>query len=179
MSIHIPLRVPAGFKPAPRPARFIVQSGGEQMTRTSHPCGCPSFSKRVRALPALLSETGAQPETCALVCRVQAGCIGCLCLLGHDWSRVPRIARASHCLKCRSLLIELTREIGAPRSSCTTHLRVTNPALRCQSLKGELVEAPAGRSCLRWYHEPPRLEPNLGLAPSVSPLPGACCAISA
>jgi hypothetical protein len=32
--------------------------------------------------------------------------------------------------------------IGAPRSSCTTRLRVTNPALRCQSLKGELGAEP-------------------------------------
>ena len=42
---------------------------------------------------------------------------------------------------------------GAPRSNCTIHLRVTNPALRCQSLKGvwcrwlDLHQLPAHYQC--------------------------------
>lgn len=54
-----------------------------------------------------------------------------------NWSRLPRLARASLALKARSLLLELRREIhGARPVSCTRRLRVTNPALRCQSLTG-------------------------------------------
>ena len=44
-----------GFRPD-KHANARLQGGGEQMTRTSHPCGCPLFSKQVPALLTLLSK---------------------------------------------------------------------------------------------------------------------------
>jgi hypothetical protein len=64
----------------------------------------------------------------------------------HSSRLVALIMRSLSCKLLRFIVpshISSVALVGAPRSSCTTHLRVTNPALRCQSLVPMARVAPA------------------------------------
>ena len=94
---------------------------------------------------------GAQPETCALLCRVQAGCIAVYACWAKWWDRQDLNLRWGYCRV--GLRVRYLRPLGdgpmdgARPVSCTRRLRVTNPALRCQSLTDivELIRGSLGQ----------------------------------
>lgn len=112
----------------------------EMAEGSAHDAHTPAGATRLAGGPSppasLPSGTGARPVIqTPFTPLTRQDIIGNACRA--NWSRLPRLARASLALKARSLLLELRREIpGARPVSCTRRLRVTNPALRCQSLTG-------------------------------------------
>lgn len=88
----------------------------------------------------------------------------------EDAQRFPAVCSTPEPGLC---LAELRTQVGAERRNCTYRLRITSAAQRYLCLQGELVETPAGRSCLGWYRESPRLVPWVGFEPTSRPLPGA------
>lgn len=152
----MPLPVPSGVRPAAHPVRFTIQKiGGERTIRRPYPFGYPSLSRRVRALPASLSEIGPSGGLGAhnrsgkgrmLVTRLSFG--GKVVPRGRFARPLPRYEGGVP-------LSGLAGNIWSPPSDLRAPFRDTSSAPRCLGVEGKLV-------------------PRTGFAPATCALPMRC-----
>ena len=137
-NVHGPKALAPFSRRASTPMR-VSRSGGEQMTRTSHPDGCPSFSKRARSLTALLSKftggaTGVRSQIVGLKVRYS------LHLSYSPKKLEPHVGiePTYHRYERRASPCMLVRQIGAQHRNRTCYFSGTNRAHRQQCLRGKL-----------------------------------------
>jgi hypothetical protein len=160
-----PLRIIVGFKPTKHATCEPLGWRRADHSKAMPHDGTHRLATACRTPPASLSMIGARLRTRTSRLPLTKRAHRYLCVTGknwwaaqesHDpnWSRVPRIARASLCLKGRSLLTELTREICACVYVSDGSSHIPDRTYQVQSA--------------------PSLVPMAGVAPAACALPMRC-----